>query len=97
MDAKLSTPFEHSKQPEGMKGDGVYDHNPVPSVGKPADIGKGDISLKFAENIQANKAALDTPLQSGMGIENANPQQSRPETSGVLSTSFENKLSGSKD
>lgn len=68
MKGPLSTPFTHAPQNDvGATHTGIFNHHPTPSVSKPRDLGPGDTSVKFFEDVPHKKAALDTPF--GTAIE----------------------------
>jgi hypothetical protein len=80
----LETPFTHAPAAASTSdGGGSRGRHPVDSVAQKADVGPGDLSLKFAEDLMPSKAALDTPFQdqlTGGGI--INPKKSGAGTGG---------------
>lgn len=68
---KLSTPFSHAPAaPDPNSGANAVEnaHNCIPD--HPQTVGAGDIDLKFYEDINPSKGALNTPFAKGLGITN---------------------------
>ncbi len=80
----LDTPFVNaSPTADKNSGEGVFDHNNVESIGHKADIGSGDLKLKFAETLMPSKEALATPFMDPLGGEGIkNPKGEKAGTGG---------------
>ena len=63
--SKMSTPFTHAESGSlGLSpGDGKFNANSTPSVSKPADLGSGDIPLKFEHSIKGNAENIRSPFE----------------------------------